>query len=152
MYWVVKTRKIRHRLLDIQFQLLVFLFQNVGLSLIVVAFGKCMLAFQKKCLIIFFAVVLLLPGNSYGKTWVMTKLLGLYHNVAKVENWKNPGGRFGATSLTALPIWPNYQEIRQNGLNWLFCLAGSSKVAPRILIFSRATVAKPLFYMKFIAT
>ena len=84
MYWVVKTRKIRHRLLDIQFQLLVFLFQNVGLSLIVVAFGKCMLAFQKKCLIIFFAVVLLLPGNSYGKTWVMTKLLGLYHNVAYI--------------------------------------------------------------------
>ena len=29
------------------------------------------------------------------------------------DNWKksNPGGRFGATSQTALPIWPIYQEI-----------------------------------------
>ena len=26
-----------------------------------------------------------------------------------------------------LPIWPIYQEIGQNGLNWQCCLAGSSK-------------------------
>ena len=35
-----------------------------------------------------------------------------------VEKDQNPGGRFGATSKTALPIWPIYQEIGQNGLNW----------------------------------
>ena len=54
--------------------------------------------------------------------------------------------------LPALPMWPIYQEIRQNGLNWQCCLAGSSKTAPRILIFSTVIGAKPSFYMKFIAT
>jgi hypothetical protein len=39
-----------------------------------------------------------------------------------------------------------------NGLNWQCCLAGSSKTAPRILIFSTAMGAKLSFYMKFIAT
>ena len=29
-------------------------------------------------------------------------------------------------------------QIRQNGLNWQCCLAGSSQTAPRILIFSIA--------------
>ena len=32
-----------------------------------------------------------------------------------------------------------------NGLDWHCCLAGSSKTAPRILIFSIAMGAKPLF-------
>ena len=49
-------------------------------------------------------------------------------------------------------FWPIYQEFGQNGLNWQCCLAGSSKTAPRILIFSTANGAKPSFYMKFIAT
>ena len=35
-------------------------------------------------------------------------------------------------------IWPN-------GLNWQWCLAGSSKTAPRILSFSIAIGAKPSF-------
>ena len=39
-----------------------------------------------------------------------------------------------------------------NGLDWQCCLAGSSKTAPRILIFSTAMGAKPSFYLKFIAT
>ena len=30
------------------------------------------------------------------------------------------------------PIWPNFEA---NGLDWDCCLAGSSKMAPRILIF-----------------
>ena len=46
-------------------------------------------------------------------------------------------------------MWPIYQEI---GLNGLAGLAGSSKTAPRILIFSTAMGAKPSFYMKFIAS
>ena len=54
-------------------------------------------------------------------------------------------------SSKALTIWPIYQEIGQNGLNWQCCLAGSSKTAPRILIFSIAMGAKPSFYIKFIA-
>ena len=39
-----------------------------------------------------------------------------------------------------------------NGLNWQCCLAGSSKTAPRILIFSSAMGAKYSFYVKSITT
>ena len=45
-----------------------------------------------------------------------------------------------------------YLKIGPNWPNWQCCLAGSSKTAPRILIFSTAMGAKPSFYMKFIAT
>jgi hypothetical protein len=38
-----------------------------------------------------------------------------------------------------------YLENGPNGLNWQWCLAGSSKRAPWILIFSIAMGAKPLF-------
>ena len=37
-------------------------------------------------------------------------------------------------------------------MDWQCCLAGSSKRAPRILIFSIAMGAEYLFYMKSIAT
>ena len=69
-------------------------------------------------------------------------------------NWKNqnPGCRFGATSWTALPIQPIHRENGPNGLNWQCCLAGSSKTAPRILIFSIAMGGDYLFYVKSIAT
>ena len=43
-----------------------------------------------------------------------------------IEKNQNPGGYFGAI----------YRENGPNGLNWQCCLAGSSKMAPRILIFS----------------
>ena len=50
---------------------------------------------------------------------------------------QNSGGHFGATSYTVLPIKPTiYCENGPNGLNWQCCLAGSSKTAPTILIFS----------------
>ena len=39
-----------------------------------------------------------------------------------------------------------------NGLDWQCCLAGSSKTAPRIFIFSIALDAEYLSYVKFIAT
>jgi hypothetical protein len=47
------------------------------------------------------------------------------------------------------PIWPNYEV---NGLDWQCCLAGSSKRAPRVLIFSIFLGAKYLCYVKFTAT
>ena len=52
-------------------------------------------------------------------------------------NWKNQnaGSRFGATCKTALPIQTTNGP---NGLNWQCFLAGSSKTAPMILIFSIA--------------
>ena len=37
-----------------------------------------------------------------------------------------------------MPIQPIQPENGPNGLNWQCCLAGSSKTAPRILIFSTA--------------
>ena len=69
-------------------------------------------------------------------------------------NWKNqnPWSRFGATSQTALPIWPIWPNFEVNGLDWQCCLAGSSKTAPRILIFSIAMGAHYSFYVKSIAT
>ena len=42
------------------------------------------------------------------------------------------GGRFGA----ALPFQPIHRKNGLNWLNWHCCLAGSSKTASRILIFS----------------
>ena len=58
---------------------------------------------------------------------------------------------FGATSWTAVPIQPIYLKNGPNGLNWQCCLAGSSKMAPRILILSIAMVADYLFDVKDIA-
>ena len=49
----------------------------------------------------------------------------------KFKSW----GRFGATSYTALPIQPIWPIFEVNRLDWHCCLAGSSKMAPRILIF-----------------
>ena len=43
------------------------------------------------------------------------------------------------------PIWPN-------GLDWQCCLAGSSKTAPRILIFSIAIGVDYTFYVETIET
>jgi hypothetical protein len=40
---------------------------------------------------------------------------------------------------------PFTSKIGPNGLNWQCCLAGSSKMAPRILIFLIAMGAKPSF-------
>ena len=53
-------------------------------------------------------------------------------------NWKNhiPGGRFGSDSWTELPIQPIWPIFAVNRLKWQCCLACSSKMAPRILIFS----------------
>ena len=55
-------------------------------------------------------------------------------------------------ALTALRIWPIWPNFQVNGLDWQCCLAGSSKMAPRILIFSIAKDADNLCYMKFSAT
>ena len=56
-----------------------------------------------------------------------------------IEKMKILGSRFGATSYTALPIQPITSK---------FCSAGSSKTAPRILIFSIAKGADYSFVVK----
>ena len=63
-----------------------------------------------------------------------------------IEKNQNSGGCFGAT--TAPPIQPIHGKNGPNGLNWQCCLAGSSKTAPRILIFSIAMGADYSFYVK----
>jgi len=69
-------------------------------------------------------------------------------------HWKNqnPGGRPGATSQTALPIQPIWPIFLVDRLNWQCCLAGSSKMAPRILIFSMAMGADCSFWLISIET
>ena len=58
---------------------------------------------------------------------------------------QNLGSRFGATSYADLANWPNFEV---NGLDWQSCLAGSSKTAPRIFIFSIILGAEYLSYVK----
>ena len=47
------------------------------------------------------------------------------------------------------PIWPSFEV---NGLDWQCCLAGSSKMAPRIFIFLIVLGAKYSSYVKSIAS
>ena len=54
--------------------------------------------------------------------------------------------------LTTLPIQHIYLKTGPNWPNRQCCLAGSSKTAPRILIFSIAMGAEHLSYVKSIAT
>ena len=78
---------------------------------------------------------------TYQKTIIHTPLVhGSYKWIAglapmAIEKNQNPGSRFGATIYRALPIWPIWPNFEVNGLDWQCCLAGSSKMAPRIFIF-----------------
>ena len=65
---------------------------------------------------------------------------------------QNPRGRFGATSKTTLPIQPIWPILVVNWLDWQCCLAGSSKTAPRILLFSIAMGADYSFGLMSIET
>ena len=57
----------------------------------------------------------------------------------------NTVGHFGTTSQTEVPIRPIFAG---NGLDCHCCLAGSSKIAPRILILSIAMGADYSFEVK----
>ena len=69
-----------------------------------------------------------------------------------IEKNQNPGGRFGATRKTALPIQPIWPIFAVNGMDWQCCFAGSSKTDPWILIFSIAMGADYSFELNFIET
>ena len=75
-------------------------------------------------------------------------MIGIHCN----QKNQNPGSRFGATSQTALPIWPIWPNFEVNGLDWQCCLVGSSKTAPEIFIFSIVLGAEYLSSMKPIST
>ena len=51
-----------------------------------------------------------------------------------------------------MPIWPIWFNFEVNGLNWQWCLGGSSKTAPRILNFLIVPGAKCKSYLKSIET
>ena len=55
-------------------------------------------------------------------------------------------------AVLELPIQPILPDFLVNGPNWQCCLAGSSKTAPKILIFSTAMGAEYSFYVKSITT
>jgi hypothetical protein len=59
----------------------------------------------------------------------------------KSKSW----GPFQSYQQNTIANPPIYHENVPKGLDWQCCLAGSSKTAPRILIFSIAMGAKPLF-------
>ena len=77
--------------------------------------------------------------------WISAKIK-VWHpwQLKKSKSW----GPYWSYQLTALPIQPIWSIFEVNGLNWHYCLAGSSKTAPRILIFSIAMVADYSFYVK----
>ena len=58
---------------------------------------------------------------------------------------------FWSYQLNSTANLAHLPQIRANWSNWQCCLAGSSKTAPRILIFSIAMGTEYLSYVKFIA-
>ena len=109
-----------------------------------------------------YCISMIWPWPSYFYTWhydwiiIPQKCRGIDSNWFQIRwiisthgNWKNqnPGSPF----WTALPIWPIWPNYEVNGLDWQCCLAGSSKRAPRIFIFSIFLGAEYSSYVKFIA-
>ena len=91
--------------------------------------------------------------RGHGTQWILYKI-NIRHplQLKKSKSWE-PFRSYQQNS-TANPahlpqIWPNFEV---NGLAWQCCLAGSSKTAPKILIFSIAMDTDNKFYVKFIAT
>ena len=60
------------------------------------------------------------------------------------RNNQNPGGGFGATNINSTVDLPNLPQFGGK------CLAGSSKMAPRIFISSIVLGAECLFFVKFL--
>ena len=91
--------------------------------------------------------------RGHGSQWISYKIN--FRHPGQLKKWKSwePFWSYQLNS-TANPahlpqIWPNFEV---NGLDWQCCLAGSSKRAPRIFIFSIVLGAKYLSFVKFIAT
>jgi hypothetical protein len=69
-----------------------------------------------------------------------------------IEKMKILGVVFELPAKQHCAIWPIWPIFEVNGLDWQCCLAGSSKTASRIFIFSIILGAEYSFYMKSIAT
>ena len=87
--------------------------------------------------------------RAHGSQWFSHKMNNRHPlELKKSKFWC----RLGATSSPALPIWPIWPNFEVIGLNWQCFLAGSSKTAPRIFIFSIVLGAECLSYLKSIET
>ena len=80
--------------------------------------------------------------NSYKWIKMLGKCGRLISTHGNLKN-QNPWERFGVTCWTAMPIKLISLNNGPHGLNWQYCLAGSSKTAPTFFIFSIAMGAKP---------
>ena len=87
--------------------------------------------------------------RGHGSQWISNKI-NIRHplQLKKSKSWE-PFGSYQLNS-TANPAHSpqNWAYFEVNGLNWQCCLAGSSKMAPRIFIFSIVLGAEYLSYVK----
>ena len=91
--------------------------------------------------------------RGHGSQWFSHKIINRHPlQLKKSKSWE-PFGSYQLNS-TANPahLSQNRPNFEVNGLDWQCCLAGSSKTAPRIFIFSIVLGAEYLFYVKFLAT
>ena len=96
-------------------------------------------------------------SGRLGKSYYVNFLGGLGSNEFHIKwrfgthgswNNQNPGGGLELPAKqTALPIQPILTDFLLNGPNWQCCLDGSSKTAPRILIFSIALWLLKIHFM-----
>ena len=83
--------------------------------------------------------------------WVLNEIIkNIYPEIKK--KWLVPFGSYLLNSTANPAHFHSKPSFEVNGLDWHCCLAGSSKRAPRILIFSIAVGAEYLSYVKSIAT
>ena len=87
--------------------------------------------------------------RGHGSQWISHKM-NIQHSeqLKKLKSWEP----FWSHQLTALRIWPIWPNFEVNGLDWQCYLAGSSKTAPRIFIFSIVLGAEYSSYVKSIET
>ena len=84
--------------------------------------------------------------RGHRQQWISHKMNNRHPwQLKKSKSW----GPFLSYQLSSTANLANFEV---NGLDWQCSLAGSSKMAPRILIFSIAMVANYSFYVKSIAT
>ena len=91
--------------------------------------------------------------RGHGSQWISCRI-NIRHamQLKKSKSWE-PFRSYQLNSIANPADLPhNSAKFEVNGLDWQCCLAGSSKRAPRILIFSIAMDADYSFYVKTIET
>ena len=87
--------------------------------------------------------------SGHGSRWFSYKMYNWHPlQLKKLKSWE----LFWSYQQTAWPIWQFWPNFEVNGLDWQFCLAGSSKTVPRIFIFLIVLCAEYLLDVKSIET